>query len=161
MVLSRTGIDHPRCHLDSRFDPCTHRDTNISPATNVCHTSHDTRLISRSLRPQRPIWQSAFDPAPSPPDSLCVHNYFDFRFYGFYEIFLIIVPARPFVNPKFLGCQGEAIHNVSKTLPRAVSGLPWCGFLQECSIRIKTRQERVFPVSIVLYDHALVKAVSA
>ncbi len=57
----------------------------------------------RSLRPQRPIWQSAFDPAPSPPDSLCVHNCFDFRFYGFYEIFLIIVSARPFVNPKFSG----------------------------------------------------------
>lgn len=48
----------------------------------------------RSLRPQRSIWQPAFDPALSCPDSLCVHNYFDLRFYGLrYEIVGLIIKA--------------------------------------------------------------------
>ena len=38
-------INIPRCHLDSWF-PMHFRDTDISPATNVCPTSHNTLCIS-------------------------------------------------------------------------------------------------------------------
>lgn len=51
-ILPRTGLNSfylnpvyaPRCHLGSRIAPCAQRDTNISPATNVCPTSQNTRL---------------------------------------------------------------------------------------------------------------------
>ena len=42
--LSRTSVKiHPRCHLDSRNDPCALRNTFIFPATDVCLTSQNTK----------------------------------------------------------------------------------------------------------------------
>lgn len=35
-LLSRTNKYYPRCHLDSQHDLCAQRDTNISPANDVC-----------------------------------------------------------------------------------------------------------------------------
>lgn len=70
--LSRTSVKiHPRCHLDSRNDPCTLRNTCIFPATDVCPTSQNTEPIRNndcSLRPQRSIWQSASPPGSHHPE---------------------------------------------------------------------------------------------
>lgn len=35
----------PRCHLGSGENPCSRRNTNIFPATDVCLTSQNTRLL--------------------------------------------------------------------------------------------------------------------
>lgn len=40
------------------------------------------RRRSRSARPQRPIWRTAYGPDPSTPNSLCALIRFDFRFNG-------------------------------------------------------------------------------
>lgn len=42
--MSRTDTV-PRCHLGSEETPCSRRNTNIFPATDVCLTSQNTRLL--------------------------------------------------------------------------------------------------------------------
>lgn len=42
--MSRTDTV-PRCHLGSGVTPCSRRNTNIFPATDVCLTSQNTRLL--------------------------------------------------------------------------------------------------------------------
>lgn len=42
--MSRTDTV-PRCHLGSGETPCSRRNTNIFPATDVCLTSQNTRLL--------------------------------------------------------------------------------------------------------------------
>ena len=63
-------MTYPRCHLASQFLLCTLRDTDISPATDVC--LHVTQYLGRPLStcPQRPILRLTCCPDPSTPDSL-------------------------------------------------------------------------------------------
>ena len=80
----RAYIFHPRCHLDLRYDPYTLRNTFIFPATDVCPTSQDTKLVLIAFHCalSGPFGRLHFHPALTYPDSLCAHDCFDFRFIG-------------------------------------------------------------------------------
>ena len=88
----------PRCHLDSRVrSHALCKDTNISPATDVCPHVTEYSDCSRKIfhlyfllvviksfdcALSGPFGNLHLDPALSFPDSLCAHNYFDLRFIG-------------------------------------------------------------------------------
>ena len=81
--LSRTSISYyPRCHLVSRFVPCTLRNTCIFPATDVCPHVAEYSAEAFPCALCGPFGNLHLDPALSLPDSLCAHHCFDLRFIG-------------------------------------------------------------------------------
>lgn len=104
---------NPRCHLGSRPKPYSQRDTDISPATDVCPHVAEYSAKRLSPRPQRPILQPASRFGSQPPELSARAQLLLLplqRFNWFYSIAKIILRPRKFVK-RFFGGNSQRTTN--------------------------------------------------
>ena len=92
---------YPRCHLAFTADPCTHQDTDISPATDVCQHVAEYSVSPHFTAPSAAHLTICFSPDSQHPRlsvkaslPLSPHQRF------IYEVFCSIAPFQPLVNIK-------------------------------------------------------------